>query len=118
MYHQMELNTNLQHLSSRKDVETVIRDNSNVVIVCGRMGPMCIPVYGIMESLREKHANIKFYDMLFDLPDANIIKQLPECRSFQGLPYTVYFKNGKVAKATSSIQTSKQVKDIISEVYE
>ena len=114
----MDLNTNLELLSNRKDVETVIHDNSNVVIVCGRMGPMCVPVYGIMESLREKHPNIKFYDMLLHLPEANIIKELPECRSFKGLPYTVYFKNGKVAKATSSIQTSKQVKDIIKEVYE
>ena len=114
----MDLNTNLEHLSNRKDVETVIHDNSNVVIVCGRMGPMCVPVYGIMESLREKHPNIKFYDMLFDLPEANIIKELPECRSFKGLPYTVYFKNGKVAKATTSIQTAKQVKDIIKEVFE
>jgi thioredoxin 1 len=81
------------------------------------MGPMCIPVYDVFDVLREKHPDIKFMDMEFDLPDASAIRNLPECSTFRGLPFTVYFRNGKVVKATSSIQTAKQVKDIISEVF-
>jgi thioredoxin 1 len=117
MYGQMTLNTSLEHLTTKDEVTNAINSNEKVVIVCGRMGPMCIPVYGIMESLREKHDDIKFYDMLFDAPDASIIRDLPECRNFRGLPFTVYYRNGKVVKATSSIQEPKQVKDIIKEVF-
>jgi thioredoxin 1 len=42
---------------------------------------------------------------------------LPECRSFMGLPFTVYFKNGRVAKATTSIQNEKQITNILKEVF-
>ena len=108
-----QLHTNLEHLNSRAEVEQAVKNNEKMVVVCGRMGPMCIPVYGIMEGLREKHPDIKFYDMLFDHPESDVIRNLPECRSFRGLPYTVYFRNGKVVKATTSIQDAKQVKEII-----
>ena len=107
------LRTNLDHLNSRAEVEQAVKNNEKMIVVCGRMGPMCIPVYGIMEGLREKHPDIKFYDMLFDHPESDVIRNLPECRSFRGLPYTVYFRNGKVVKATTSIQDAKQVKEII-----
>jgi thioredoxin 1 len=51
--------------------------------------------------------------MLFDNPDAYVIRDLPECRGFMGLPFTVYFKNGKVVKATSSIQSKDQIEAIL-----
>ena len=31
----------------------IIGPDENVMVCCGRMGPMCIPVYGIMEELEE-----------------------------------------------------------------
>jgi thioredoxin 1 len=34
-----------------------------------------------------------------------------------GLPFTVYFKNGKVVKATGSIQNEKEITDILDEVF-
>ncbi|OLS26356.1 MAG: hypothetical protein HeimC3_09060 [Candidatus Heimdallarchaeota archaeon LC_3] len=117
MFNQTTLNTNLEHLTSKEEVKELINNNEKAVIVCGRMGPMCIPVYGIMDSLREKNQDIQFRDMLFDHPDSEIIRNLPECQTFRGLPYTVYFKNGKVVKATSSIKNAKQVKEIIKEVF-
>jgi thioredoxin 1 len=76
---------------------------------------MCIPVYGVFEVLQDEHKDIQFRDMEFDNPEAAAIRNLPECRGFNGLPFTVYFRNGKVVKATSSIQSAKQIKDIISE---
>ena len=111
----MTLQTNLEHLVTAADFQKVIENNENVMICCGRMGPMCVPVYAIMEDLEKsgKYNNIKFVDMLFDNPDAHVVRNLPECRGFMGLPFTVYYKNGKLVKATSSIQNLDQVLDIL-----
>jgi thioredoxin 1 len=111
------LYTNLKHIESASDHQKVINENENVMVCCGRMGPMCIPVYGIMEELEEEYKNIKFYDMEFDNPDAHVIRNAPECRGFMGLPYTVYYKNGKIVKATTSIQSMAQVRDILDKEY-
>jgi thioredoxin 1 len=51
--------------------------------------------------------------MLFDSPEAAIIRNHPACASFAGLPFTMYYKNGKVVKATTSIQSMEQVTDIL-----
>jgi thioredoxin 1 len=107
------LDTNLKHLVTAKELEDTINDNENVMVCCGRMGPMCIPVYGAMESLESKYTNVAFRDMEFDSPEAKIIKTLPECRNFRGLPFTVYYKNGKVVAATASIQTKDQITEIL-----
>jgi thioredoxin 1 len=77
------------------------------------MGPMCVPVYDAMEDLENEYPNVKFYDMEFDIPDAYVIRNLPECRGFMGLPFTVYYKNGKVVKATTSLQNYEQIKEIL-----
>jgi thioredoxin 1 len=111
------LNTNLTHALSEKEHSEIISNNENVMICCGRMGPMCIPVYEIMEELEGEYKNVKFVDMEFDSPDAKVIRNLPECRSFQGLPFTVYYKNGKVVKATSSIQSKDQVTSILDQQF-
>ncbi|MEW6655219.1 MAG: thioredoxin family protein [Bacteroidota bacterium] len=107
------LNTNLTHVLSKQDHTKLIQENENVMICCGRMGPMCIPVYEVMEELENEYKHVKFADMEFDSPDAKIIRNLPECRTFQGLPFVVYYKNGQVVKATSSIQNKEQVTTII-----
>ena len=52
--------------------------------------------------------------MEFDSPTAmETIRSLPEVRNFGGLPFTVYFRNGKVVAATTSIQSKGQVKEIL-----
>ncbi|MBE0652600.1 MAG: thioredoxin family protein [Bacteroidales bacterium] len=109
----MTLNTRLEHIASEEEFQNLLENNENVMICCGRMGPMCIPVYKAMEDLKEDYSHIKFVDMLFDLPDARVIRDLPECRGFMGLPFTVYFKKGKVVKATTSIQSKDEVKSIL-----
>jgi thioredoxin 1 len=111
------LKTNLKHVLSEKDHSELLNSNENVMVCCGRMGPMCIPVYEVMEELEGEYKNIKFADMEFDSPDAKVIRSLPECSSFQGLPFVVYYKNGKVAKATSSIQSRDQVTAILDEQF-
>ena len=113
----MNLQTNLPHVSTAADLEEVINNNENVMVCCGRMGPMCIPVYEIMDELQGEYSNVKFYDMAFDSHEAGIIRNLPECQGFAGLPFTVYYKNGKVAKATTSIQNMDQITEILNNEF-
>ncbi len=113
----MNLQTNLKHISTEADYNKIVSDNENIMICCGRMGPMCVPVYAEMEDLQNEYSNVKFYDMLFDLPEAGVIRNMPECAGFMGLPFTVYIKNGKVVKATSSIQSREQITEILDSVF-
>jgi thioredoxin 1 len=111
----MTLQTNLKHLETEKDLVSLIENGEPVMVCCGRMGPMCVPVYGVMEDLEKSgdYDHVNFRDMAFDSPESAYIKKLPECSSFRGLPFTVYWKDGKVAAATSSIQSKDQVISIL-----
>ena len=111
------LNTRLKHVETEEDIREVLAKNENVMICCGRMGPMCVPVYGIMEQLESPYGHVAFRDQEFDAPEADFIKNLPECAGFRGLPFTVYFKKGKVVAATTSIQTRKQVTEILDKEF-
>ncbi len=113
----MDLQTRLRHIHSEEEFQSVIQENEQAMISCGRMGPMCVPVYAAMEILRNHYPGVAFCDMTFDHPEASVIRDLPECRGFMGLPFTVYFKKGKVVKATSSIQTQDQVESILKEYF-
>jgi thioredoxin 1 len=107
------LSTNLKHLETDEETQKVLKENDNVMICCGRMGPMCIPVYGTMAELEEQYPHVAFRDMDFDSKAAFFIRSLPECSRFMGLPFTVYFKNGKVVAATTSIQSKNQITKIL-----
>ena len=45
------------------------------------------------------------------------MRDLPECKGFMGIPFTIYYKNGRVVKATSSIQTKEQVTGILNREF-
>lgn len=111
----MTLDTPLKHLETADQLKELISSKKNVMVCCGRMGPMCLPVYDVMDELETsgKYAHVEFRDMLFDSPESAVIRQLPECANFRGLPFTVYWQNGKVVKATSSIQNKDQVTTIL-----
>jgi len=111
----MTLMTSLEHVVTAAQHAEIIENNETVMICCGRMGPMCLPVYDAMDELQEEYPNIKFFDMLFDSPEAAVIRSAPECAGFMGLPFTMYYKNGQVVKATSSIQSKEQIKEILDE---
>ncbi len=113
----MTLMTDLEHVMTAAEHAKILEENENVMICCGRMGPMCVPVYAAMEELRTEYPNVKFMDMLFDSPEAHVIRNAPECAGFMGLPFTMYYKNGKVVKATSSIQSKEQIKAILDEQF-
>lgn len=111
------LQTELTHIESEEAFQATLEENENVMICCGRMGPMCVPVYEVMEEIEDEYKHVKFADLAFDSAHSHVIRSLPECQSFNGLPFTVYFKNGKVVKATSSIQDMDQVTSILDENF-
>ncbi len=111
------LYTNLKHIESAALYAHVINENEHVMVICGRMGPMCIPVYRIAEELETKYAHVKFFDMEYDNPESDVVRSLPEVQYFTGIPFTVYYNNGKIVNATSGIQTIAQVKAILDKEF-
>ena len=111
------LQTVVHEIETASELEKMIAENENVMVCCGRMGPMCIPVYDAMEELEEERTNIKFAVMGFDTPEAGIIRNAPECRGFMGLPFTMFYKNGKVAEATTSILNMQQITSILDDKF-
>ena len=111
------LNTNLKHLVTDDDMQDLLANNENVMVCCGRMGQMCIPVYAEMEKLESEYPHVAFRDMEFDIPAADFIKNLPECTGFMGLPFTVYFKNSKAVAATTSIQSREEIIEILDQEF-
>jgi thioredoxin 1 len=70
-----------------------------------------------MEELEGTYEHVEFADMEFDNPESHVIRNAPECADFMGLPFTVYYKNGKIVKATSSIQSMDQIREILDEKF-
>jgi thioredoxin 1 len=67
------LQTGVEEITSASELEKIINENENVMVCCGRMGPMCIPVYDVMEELQDEKVNIKFYTMGFDNPQGAVV---------------------------------------------
>lgn len=111
------LNTNLKHIESDEAFRALLSDNENVMVCCGRMGPMCIPVYDVMEKIESKYPHVQLRDMAFDGPVSHHIRALPEVRGFNSLPLTVYFKNGRVVGATGGIQNKQQVTAMLDRLF-
>ena len=109
------LQTEIHEIETASELQKLIDENENVMVCCGRMGPMCIPVYDIMEELESERPTVKFFSMAFDSPEAAPIRNAPLCKGFMGLPFTVYYKNGKMVKATTSIQNRSQITAILDE---
>jgi len=111
------LYTNLKHIESAAEHAQIISENENVIVICGRMGPMCVPVYRIAEELEKEYVHVKFFDMEFDNPESQVIRTLPEVSGFMGIPFTIYYKNGQVVKATTSIQSKTQITAILDQEF-
>ena len=113
----MVLPTNLKHVATASEHAEVLKNSENVMICCGRMGPMCIPVYDAMEKLQSEYPHVDFRDMAFDTPEAAVIRNHPACSSFMGLPFVVYYKNGELVEAKSSIQSKDQITEVLDRVF-
>jgi thioredoxin 1 len=107
------LYSNLKHIESAAQHAQIISENENIIVICGRMDPMCISVYRIAEEMEEDFSHVKFYDMEFNNPESHVIRTLPEVSSFMEIPFSIYYKNGEVVKATSGLQNKAQIIDIL-----
>ena len=107
------LYTNLNHIESAEEYAKIVSKNENVMIICGRMGPLCIPVYRIGAELENEYSHVKIYDMEYDHPESYFFHDLPEVQDLMEIPFTVYYKNGEVVKATSGLQTKTQITAIL-----
>jgi thioredoxin 1 len=107
------LQTGLPEIETAEQLKKMQQENPNLMVVCGRMGPMCIPVYDIMEEIEYEYPHVKFAVMAFDSPESGIILKDTACRGFMVLPFTMYYKNGEVVQATTSIQNRQQVTSIL-----
>jgi len=111
------LYTNLNHIESAEEYARILSENENVIVICGRMGPICIPVYRTALELEEQYGHVKFFDMEYDNPESYFFHALPEVSDLMEIPFTVYYKNGIAVKATAGIQTKLQVEAIIEKEF-
>ena len=89
------LETAVHEIETATELEKIINENENVMVSCGRMGPMCIPVYDAMEELEEERPDVKFYVMGFDTSEASPI-EIPHCAGgLWGYLSTCIIKTGK-----------------------
>lgn len=107
------LYTNLYHLETARELERVISENTDVLVVCGRMDPGCVPAYRIAEELEKEYDQVQFCDMEFDNPESQSIRLLAEIESLQDLPVAIYFKKGMVAEAASGMLTTFQLRAML-----
>jgi len=70
-----------------------------------------------MEEIENDYPHVKFFDMEFDNPESHVIRNIPEVRGFMGIPFVIYYKDGKVVKATSSIQSKSEITNILNSVF-
>lgn len=107
------LYTNLKHLESETELWQTVGGHENVMVVCGRMDPRSIPVYRIAEELENVYFHVKFFDMEFDNPESQVVRNIPEVTGLTGIPILLYYRNGQLVKATAGIQTKDQIINII-----
>jgi thioredoxin 1 len=107
------LYTNLKHIETSAQHADIINRRGNIMVIWGRMEPKSITVYRIAEELVADYPNVEFYDLEYDNPGLNVACNLHEFSDLAEIPYNVYYKNGKVIKATSGIQTKAEIKDIL-----
>ena len=79
------LRTSIQEIESAEELQKVISENENVMVCCGRMGPMCIPVYEIMEELDTKVMVGELFDTVeYDYPKFHLSMQCYLCQVKEG----------------------------------
>jgi thioredoxin 1 len=111
------LYTNLKHIETATDYHQAISENENVVVICGNMGHMSVPVYRMAEGLKKQYSHIKFYDMEFDNPESHVIRDLPEVGEQIAIPFMVFYKTGNMVKVTSDVHSKAQVKEMLDKEF-
>ena len=107
------LYTNLKHIESASEYERIIHARDNVMVICGRMDTNCVPVYRIVEELESDYTQTAFYDMEFDNPESDVIRNLPEVSGLISIPFVIYYRKGEVVQTTAGIQSKAQIAAIL-----
>jgi thioredoxin 1 len=81
------------------------------------MDSVSIQQYRIAQELEEEYPSVKFCDIEFDDPSLFFFHTLAQVEEQEPIPFILYFRNGKVVKATSGFQTKIQVINILEEVF-
>ena len=113
----MVLRTKLQHLRSKAKFKKLIKEYEKVIIVAGRMCPICSSMYPIFEHLDEIHDDIEIRDWDYDLKSADMIREMPETEDFWTLPFVLYFRNGEIVEAHAGKKSSSDIKKIIQDNF-
>jgi thioredoxin 1 len=107
------LYTNLKHIETVPEFKRTIAENSQVVIVCGRMGEFSIPVYRVLETLQTEYPTVKFFDMEFDNPEAKLVCDLfadiPEAK----VPFLLFYENGELIFKSWGTKTKEEIENIL-----
>jgi thioredoxin 1 len=111
------LYTNLKHIETAIDYTRIIDENENVVIICGRMGATCVPVYKIAEELEIQFQHVKFFDMEFDNPESSVLKNVIEYYDLRNIPLVGYFKNGTLVEVSFGIQTKEEITTVLNKEF-
>lgn len=111
------LYTNLKHIETASDYARIVSETENVVIVCGRMGLTCVPVYKLAEELENSYKHVMFYDMEFDNPESAVLRNVVEYYDLKNIPLTGYFKKGNLVEVSLGTQTKEQMLAILNREY-
>lgn len=111
------LYTNLEHIETADEFIKVISENENAVVICGRMGPLCVPVYRVVEELGNEFAHVKFYDMEYDNPEFYFFHALPEVHGLEEIPFTIFYRNGNATRSVAGMLSKVQLKEMLIEEF-
>jgi len=111
------LYTNLKHIETSSDYTRTIGQNGNVIIICGRMNPVCIPIFRIAEELESTYKHVKFYDMEFDNPESGVLKNVVQYYNLEDIPLVGYFKDGNLVEVSIGTQTKEQMLAVLNKEY-
>jgi len=79
------------------------------------MGEHSIPVYRIAEALQTEYPHVKFFDMEYDNPELEFVKNLFHDSPGDNIPLLFYFINGEVVYKSRGIKTKKEIENIINQ---
>lgn len=107
------LYTNLNHIETEKDFRRAISENNHVVVIYGRMDPISIPVYRMVEELENEYSAVKFFDMEMDNPDFLMLPELRDVKNDSMAPLVICFSNGKVTNISTNIHSPFEIEEIV-----
>lgn len=111
------LYTNLNHIERESEFKAILAENENVVLICGRMGPVCIPVYRAAEELEAAYLHVKFFDLEYDNPESFFFHTRPEVQDLAEHPFTIFYKNGRAVNAISGVQPKSLIKVLLDKEF-